>query len=164
VWGEATEVLSPLEADAQNRFWWQIRYHPGKDGLPRIILVDAKTGWARLPPPDYRIRLPPPPKVSSNEPLQVSEGSYILVILPNIDANEERQREANREVMRLNALATNTGMSPLFSLRAARDGRSSLIYGWRNDGGIKQDKRIVEWLTLRTPYRDPVWENLAPTP
>ncbi len=163
-WGEPIEVLDPSEPDANNKFWWQLRYHPGKDGVPRIIIVDSETGWARLPPPGYRPRMAAPPKVSSSQPLSIDEGSFILVILPDVDADQERQKEIAKEAARLNDLASNTGLTPMFSIRPTRDGRSSLIYGWHNNTGIKQSERIVEWLTVRTPYRDPVWINLASTP
>ena len=53
---------------------------------------------------------------------------------------------------------------PLFSVREQRDQMVSLIYGWQNERGIAHEERIVEWLTARTPYRDVVWEDLAPKP
>ena len=58
-WGEPTEVLPPGDYDAQGKRWWQLRYQPAADGVVRIILVDAATDWARLPPPGYVVRVPP---------------------------------------------------------------------------------------------------------
>jgi hypothetical protein len=79
-----------------------------------------------------------------------------------VDADQRRALE--QEVRRLNALGTNTGLVPLFSLREQRDQQVSLIYGWQHDRGIARESRVVEWLTARTPYRDPLWEDLAPRP
>ena len=163
-WGEAIEVLQPGPMDANNKLWWQLRYHPGADGLNRIIIVDANSGWARLPPPDYQVRLPPPTKTSGENPENIYRGTYIVVILPGADPGDKSQMELEREVRRLNALANNTGLPPLFSLRPTRDGRQSLIYGWSNNQGIERHDRVITWLTVRTPYRDPQWENLAATP
>jgi hypothetical protein len=163
-WGEPIEVLAPVEIDANKQAWWQVRYHPGQNGQTRILLVDANSGWARLPPPDYRVRLPPAPKPSATAPVTMREGSSILIIVPFIDAGESALARTTREVERLNILASETGLLPRFGVRKHRDGRHSLIYGWDNERGIEKDERITQWLNLRTPYRNAVWENLAATP
>lgn len=130
-----------------------------------MLLVDADTGWARHVPAGYVPRLPPPPKISGEQALTVAEGSHILVVTPWRPVNSPEERRAlDSEVLRLNALGTNTGLMPLFSLREGRDQQVSIVYGWKNDRGIQREERVVEWITARTPYRDVVWEDLAPKP
>ncbi len=164
-WGDAIETLAPADADDRGHRWWQVRYRPGSDGTVRMLLVDAESGWVRYPPTGYVPRLPPPPKVSSEQTLTVAEGSHILVVTPWRPVTDPEQRRAlDSEVLRLNALATNTGLNPLFSLREGRDQQVSIVYGWKNDRGIERQERVVEWMTARTPYREVVWEDLAPKP
>lgn len=164
-WGDAIETLVPASPDDRGHRWWQVRYRPGNDGAVRILLVDAESGWVRYPPAGYVPRLPPPPKISSDQALTVAEGSHILVVTPWRPVNSpEERRTLDQEVLRLNALATNTGLNPLFSLREGRDQQVSIVYGWKNDRGIERQERVVEWMTARTPYRDVVWEDLAPKP
>lgn len=161
-WGDAMETLPPVSADEHGRKWWQLRYRPGPAGEVRIMLVDAQTGWARQPPAGYVPRLTPPPKTNGDQPLTISEGSHILAIIPAKVLDADQRRVLDQETRRLNALAINTGLMPLFSVREQRDQMVSLIYGWQNERGIAHEERIVEWLTARTPYRDVVWEDLAP--
>lgn len=163
-WGDAVEVLQPVTVDDRGHRWWQLRYRPGPDGALRIMLVDADSGWARHAPPQYVPRLPTPVKTSGDVPLTIAEGSYVLVVAPGKVLDAEQRRALEQEVLRLNALGTNTGLMPLFSLREQRDQLVSLVYGWQNDRGIAREQRVVEWLTARTPYRDPQWEDLAPRP
>ncbi len=162
IWGDAIETLPPVSADEQGRKWWQLRYRPGPAGEVRIMLVDGHTGWARQPAVGYVPRLTPPPKTNSDKPLTISEGSHILAIIPAKVLDAEQRRALDHEARRLNALATNTGLMPLFSVREQRDQLVSLIYGWQNERGIAHEERVVEWLTARTPYRGVVWEDLAP--
>lgn len=164
VWGDAIEELPPAEADEHGRRWWQIRYRPGPAGEVRIMLVDGESGWARQPPAGYVPRLTQAPKATGDQPLTVAEGPYVLVVTPAKALDAEQRRALEHEILRLNALATNTGLMPLFSLREQRDQQLSLIYGWSHDHGIAREPRVVDWLTLRTPYREPVWEDLAPRP
>ncbi|HEX3134236.1 MAG TPA: hypothetical protein VHX44_11720, partial [Planctomycetota bacterium] len=96
--------------------------------------------------------------------LTIAKSSYVLVVAPGKIINAEQRRALEQEVLRLNALGTNTGLMPLFSLREQRDQQVSLIYGWQHERGIAREPRVVEWLTARTPYREPVWEDLAPRP
>ncbi len=163
-WGDAIETQAPVSADDRGRRWWQIRYRPGPDGEVRIMIVDAESGWARQPPAGYVPRLSPAPKATGDQPLTVSEGTNVLVVAPAKVVNVEQRLALDHEVRRLNALATNTGLMPLFSVREQRDQQVSLIYGWQHERGIAHEPRVVEWLTLRTPYRDAVWEDLAPRP
>jgi hypothetical protein len=164
-WGDAIETVAPGPADDRGKRWWQMRYRPGADGEVRIMLVDAESGWARRPPAGYVPRLPPAPKITGEQALTVAEGSHILVVAkPRPVADPDQRRTLDQEVLRLNALATNTGLTPLFSLREGRDQQVSIVYGWKNDRGIERQERVVEWLTARTPYRDVVWEDLLPKP
>ncbi|MBA3701188.1 MAG: hypothetical protein H0W78_20250 [Planctomycetes bacterium] len=164
-WGDAIETLAPGAADERGKRWWQMRYRPGPNGETRIMLVDAESGWARQPAAGYVPRLPPPPKISGEQALTLAEGSHLLVVTPWRPVNSpEERRTQDQEILRLNALATNTGLMPLFSLRAGRDQQVSIIYGWKNDRGIAREERVVEWMTARTPYRDLVWEDQAPKP
>ena len=162
IWGDAMETLPPVSADDQGKKWWQIRYRPGPAGEVRIMLVDGQSGWARQPPTSYVPRLTPPPKVNGDQPLTVSEGTHIISIIPPKVLDTEQRRVLDQEMRRLNALATNTGLMPLFSVREQREQLVSLIYGWQNERGIAREERIVEWLTARTPYRGVVWEDLTP--
>jgi hypothetical protein len=163
-WGDAVETLSPITADDRGHRWWQVRYRPGLNGEIRIMLVDAESGWARHAPAEYVPRLSLPVKASGDVPLTIAEGSYVLVVAPGKVVDAEQRRALEQEVLRLNALGTNTGLMPLFSLREQRDQQVSLIYGWQHERGIAREPRVVEWLTARTPYREPVWEDLAPRP
>lgn len=164
IWGDAVETLPPVSADDHGHRWWQIRYRPGPDGAVRLMLVDAESGWARQPPAGYVPRQSPPPKTSGEQPLTVAEGTYLLVVAPAKTVDAEQRRALDHEVHRLNALATNTGLMPLFSVREQRDQQVALIYGWQNEHGIAREPRVIEWLTVRTPYRNAVWEDLAPRP
>jgi hypothetical protein len=163
-WGEPVETLPPATVDADGRRWWQLRYHPGKDGRSRVVLVDADSGWARYAPQDYVPRQAPPPKASGEQPLAVPEGSLVLVVTPAATVDDAGRRALEQEVRRLNALATNTGLPALFSLRERRDQQVSVIYGWQGDHGIAREERVVDWITARTPYRDLQWEDQAPRP
>lgn len=163
-WGDAVETLPPGTVDDRGHRWWQVRYRPGNDGAVRIILVDADSGWARHVPAGYVPRLPQPAKTTGDQPLTIAEGTWIVVVAPAKAVDAEQRRALEQEVLRLNALGTNTGLMPLFSLREQRDQQVSLVYGWQHDRGIAREPRVVDWLTARTPYREVVWENLAPNP
>ncbi len=164
IWGDAVEALPPAEADERGRRWWQIRYRPGPDGTTRFMLVDGESGWARQPPAGYVPRQAPPAKISGEQPLAVVDGSNVLIVVPGKVLDAAQRRALDQEVLRLNALATNTGLMPLFSVREQRDQQVAVIYGWQNDHGIAREPRVIEWLTVRTPYRDAQWEELVPRP
>jgi hypothetical protein len=163
-WGQPIEVISAGEADARGRSWWQVRYPDGGDGVARVILVDADSGWARLPPAGYRLRTTPAGSPSSERPVETSRGSFVLLVTPPEAASADRETALDRETVRLNELARNTGLGSLFSLRHGRDGRIGIIFGWHDEHGIARDERVVEWLTVRTPHRGFVWEDLATRP
>jgi hypothetical protein len=163
-WGDAVETLAPVGEDDRGKRWWQVRYRSGNNGEVRILLVDAETGWARHPPAGYVPRLPLPAKTTGDQPLTIAEGTWIVVVAPAKTVDAEQRHALEQEVLRLNALGTNTGLMPLFSLREQRDQQVSLVYGWQHDRGIAREPRVVDWLTLRTPYRDVTWEDLAPRP
>jgi hypothetical protein len=160
-WGDPTEVLAPGGVDARGRSWWQVRYADGKDGAARVILVDDATAWARAPWAGYALRSGVRPPPGAAHPVAVAEGPLVLVVAPAAPADDARVAESEREVARLNGLAGETGLAPLFGLRRTRDGKLALVYGWQATHGIARDERIAEWLTLRTPYRDATWESFA---
>lgn len=156
-WGDPEESLEPAATGTDGHRWWQLRYRDGG-----IILVDADSGWARLPPPGYVARaraarghaLEPAPVI-------VEEGSLVLRLTEPVELPTEREGELEREAARLNQLATQTGLHPLFSLRTDRQGRASLLYGWQGDRGIARDQRVTEWVRVRTTYA-PAWVDLLP--
>ena len=159
-WGDPVEVLPPSPPDAQGHRWWQVRYA----GTPaRLIIIDADTGWGRLPPADYVPRgqpQPPPPVTAGRAPL-VSEGSFIYCLTAPVELPEAALAELEREAARLNALAATTDLYPLFSVRTDRSGRSSLIYGWQGDRGMVRDDHVAQWVAVRTTYAPTAtWSDL----
>jgi hypothetical protein len=160
-WGEPTEVLPPAVNDQDGRLWWQARYPDGPGSITRIIVVDDHSGWARLPPPGYVMRMRPTAKPSATTPVVAAEGPFILVLTPSEGADQVRRTALEREVVRLNALSGSNGLMPLFSLRRGRDEQVSIVYGWQGDQGIAKDPRVVEWITVRTPYHALRWIDLS---
>lgn len=167
-WGSPIEVLKPELADPADRRWWQLRYAegavtgPGSEAtVARIVIVDANTGWARLPPPGHPIRVPATGKPSAAAPVTVQEGPYVLLVTEPAEMAPERQAELEREAARLNSIGTEGGLYPLFSVRTDRQGRSALVYGWQGDRGIQRESRIGEWLQARTPYGVGTWVDLS---
>jgi hypothetical protein len=160
-WGEASEILPAAPSVIDGKRWWQVRYHDAPDGAARVILVDDDSGWARLPMPGYALRLTPSAKPSQSAPVVAAEGGFVLVLTPAESVDETRRSALEREVVRLNALSGGNGLIPLFSLRRGRDERVSIVYGWQGDQGIAKDERVVEWITIRTPYHTPRWVDLT---
>ena len=160
-WGDPIEVLPPSTPDADGHRWWQVRYA----GTPaRLIIIDADTGWGRLPSSDYvpRGQLQPPPPVDGRAPL-VQEGSFIYCLTAPTVADEAGVIQLDREAARLNALAGTTDLYPLFSVRTDRSGRSSLIYGWQGDRGMARDEHVAQWVAVRTTYAATAqWSDLLP--
>jgi hypothetical protein len=156
-WGDPTDLQPP--APFEGHRWWQVAYAGGQ-----VILVDADSGWARLPPPGYAIRRTPAastaPATAQAAPVTVSEGSWILVVEPSRRREPADLADLEREASRLNALAGQTALYPLFSVRTDHQGRSALVYGWQGDRGIAQDPRITTWLGQRTAHRDHRWVDL----
>ncbi len=162
-WGSPLEVLPPASPDASGHRWWQMRYADEVGGPHggRIVVVDADSGWARLPPPGYALRVASSAtRPSAANPVTVQEGRFILLVTPPAQVAPEREAELEREAARLNALGGETGLFPVFSLRKDRDGRTALVYGWQGDRGIARDERVSEWLRARTPYGDGTWIDL----
>jgi hypothetical protein len=159
-WGDPIESMAPGEPDQHGRTWWQFRYQSGPDGARRMILVDNDSGWSRFPSDDYLERVPPQARPSATNPLQVVEGSWILRLAPPRQVNDDERVKLEREAIRLNTLAGQTGLVPIFSLRRHSDGQAELIYGWQADRGIARDERVLDWVNRRTGYVDAAWENL----
>ena len=157
MWGDPVEVLGPAPA-ADGRSWWQVRYAGGE-----LALVDAASGWARRPWPGYAPRSRPVPvaTVAGTTPLVILDGSLVLQLSAPEELSTERVGELEREAARLNALAVQHQLHPLFSLRTDRQGRSSLLYGWQGDRGIARDEQIADWVRLRTSWRA-TWIELLP--
>lgn len=160
-WGEAGEILPPDGADSAGRRWWQVRYKSGPDGVPRLVLVDDQTRWARLPPADWVPRVTVNTPHASPVPERLLAGPWILAVVgPEVEPAEQRARrlvDANE----LNQLARQTGLVPAFSVREQRDGGVQLVYGWQGDGGMARDEHVREWLHLRTRWRTSVWIDLT---
>ena len=155
-WGDPRDIQPPALWNGHR--WWQVSYGP-----ERIILVDADSGWARLPGPGYvprhgAVQAPP----TLRQATAVNEGSWILVVAPSAVRADQDVSALEREVARLNALAGQTGLHPLFSVRTDQQGRTALVYGWQGDRGIAQDARVDDWLRLRTDHRDVRWVDLLP--
>lgn len=161
-WGDPSEILPPATPDSEGRRWWQMRYRSESTADRRMILVDDATGWARFPSAEYVERVAPLSRPSAEHPVQVQEGTWVLRITPSSVVDARQRTDLEREAIRLNALAGQTGLVPLFSVHQYANQNSSIIYGWQVDKGIAQDPRIVDWVQRRTRYADTVnWENLS---
>jgi hypothetical protein len=161
--GDPIEVLDPAPPDAGGHRWWQLRYPdaPGASAYDRLILVDSESGWARWPYPGYAVRAPAiAPKVSSEHPLTVQEGSCVLMVVEPAVVDRDRAALLEREAARLNALGRETGLYPLFSVRVDRSGRTALVYGWQGDRGIVRDERVVDWIAAHSSYGRGTWVDL----
>lgn len=161
-WGDPVEVLPPSPPDAHGHRWWQVRYA----GTPaRLIIIDADTGWGRLPPADYVPRgqpQPPLPPTTGRAPMLL-EGSFIYCLTAPAEVSADASAELDREAARLNALAATTDLYPMFSVRTDRSGRSSLIYGWQGDRGMARDEHVAQWVAVRTTYAATAqWSDLLP--
>ncbi len=161
-WGSPREVMEPGPADADGHRWWQLRYVESKDpGAARIILVDADSGWARLPPAGWTMRIVPHPAPPVTVPTLVKDGSAILVVIEPQPVTTPRLGELEREAARLNAIAARTDLWPLFKVHTDKAGRTSLIYGWQGDRGIAQDDRIRDWIQIRAGVKTARWVDLS---
>lgn len=154
-WGDPIEVLPPTAPDAAGHAWWQLRYAagPGQSVDDRLIVVDADSGWGRLPPAGYVPRgrpQPPPPAQGTASMLQ--DGSFLYCLTVPVVTDEAAQAALEREAARLNALAAQTDLHPLFSVRVDRSGRATLLYGWQGDRGMARDEHVAQWVALRTTY------------
>jgi hypothetical protein len=157
-WGDPVEVLPPPPSSPDGHRWWQVRYRED-----RIILVDADTAWGRLPPPGYV----PVVRATDSHPTEhpqvlLVEGSFVLQLTPPAELDGDHLGALEREAVHLNALAVQSGLLPVFSVRTDHQGRSSLLYGWQGDRGIAQDPHISEWVTVHAPNHAATWVDLLP--
>lgn len=161
-WGDPIEVLPPGLADAQGRRWWQLRYPGGEGGAERVLVVDDVSGWGRLPPAGYLMRLPAwqPPRPGVPQAVALAEGSHVLVLAGPEVVDAAQAGVWEREAARLNALAGGSGLYPVFSVHRDRQGRSSLVYGWQGDRGMAKDEKVRDWLRARTAWKDAWWADL----
>ncbi len=155
-WGDPQEVLPPVPGP-DGRSWWQVRYRDG-----HLVLVDADSGWGRLPPADYepRVRMRPTTTPAGGGAV-TEEGSLVLRLSEPAVLDGEAAGRLEREAVRLNDLATHNGLQPLFSVRSDRQQRSMLLYGWQGDRGIARDDQVSAWIRSRTTYQ-PTWIDLLP--
>jgi hypothetical protein len=162
-WGEPNQVLPPPPdgVDSDGHSWWQVRYPDGADGQRHVILVDSISGWARVPWPNYAMRQPAIGKPSVASPVTINDGHFVLALTPIEPANHDRRTALETEMSRLNVLADQNGLAPLFFVRTTQNGAMSLVYGWQGDRGIAKDDRIVQWMKLRTAYQAAVWLDLS---
>jgi hypothetical protein len=166
-WGSPVEVLAPSACDADGRCWWQLRYAaprpaPGQGATARVILVDAASGWARLPPPGWAVRLPPcAPPTTTPAAAQLVDGRSILVVAEPVAVDTARLGELEREAARLNDLAVRGGLWPAFKVHTDRAGRTSLIYGWQGDRGIAPDEAVRDWVQIRAGTKSARWVDLG---
>jgi len=160
-WGPIERVWPPSPGPDDRR-WWQIDYHgPTASGRLPVVLVDAASGWARLPPPDHRVRVPlqrvaPDEAEVVETPWQPEQGSWILLL----ERGGDEQRFA-AEAEELNRLARATGLRPLFVAHHPRLGPAQLVYGWTGEHGIIPDQRIVAWLRRHRPGGTVLWVDLG---
>ena len=156
-WGTAREVAKPDRVDAEGRRFWTVHYPLGPEGQIRVVYVNDATSWAQAH------ESPTDPVVTNkieHKPAEVlehqrfSEGSSILILAaghPDV---------LDAEVIRLNSLALQTGLLPQFSVRRLKADNGQLIFGWNNNHGIQENQRILDWVTLRTTYKDAYWLDL----
>ncbi len=162
-WGSPVEVLPPAAPDADGHCWWQLRYTDGSLGPAddRLILVDSITGWARLPFPGYRRRVP---VVSASgmplAPVTVADGPAVLLLTTPAIIGQLAIDRLDHEAANLNALGAGSGIYPLFSVRTDEQGRSCLVYGWQGDRGIQRDTRVSAWTSLHSSYGTGTWVDL----
>jgi hypothetical protein len=160
-WGEATEILPPDGADADGNRWWQVRYKPGPDGAPRLVLVADQTRWVRLPPADWVQRVKADTPSASPAPEKLLAGPWILDVVGSGSEPAEQRARRKVDANELNQLAVRTGLVPAFTVREQRDGQVQLVYGWQGDGGMARDETVRDWLRLRTRWQTSVWIDLA---
>jgi hypothetical protein len=159
-WGDPTSVLEPLAGD-DGRRWWQVRYADGAQGEIRVILVDDASGWGRLPPAGYQVRVPPAKAATvPQQPTQAEPGSWVLRLTEPTTLAADADAALDREATRLNALAGQTGIYPLFRAHRDEAGRTTLLYGWQGDRGIAQDDAVTRWVATRTTYATARWVDL----
>ncbi len=145
-WGPIITTWEPAPVPGLRGVWWQIDYRPGE--TVRSVLVDAESGWARLPPDAVPLRR----QASGLTPVS---GHWIIVL-------EDPQVEDGSGPARVEALNAQLAgdIEALVSLRRLPDGRVQAVYGWRDGTGIQRDARIAERIQRRLgqPVR---WRDLS---
>lgn len=162
-WGPIDHVWPPDGSLMDGRSWWQVDYLGTTElGAPRVVLVDAETGWARFPPPDFRPRVRLAIDAEAALPVgptTLAPGSWLAVVARSDGAPiaPDALREAAAS---LNGLAAGDGVPRLFTVRELARG-SQLVYGWDGDRGIAQDAALSDWLAQRSTYRVDRWISLG---
>jgi hypothetical protein len=160
-WGPVDRVFEP--AAWRNGMWWQINYHPpaGEEG-PCLVLVDANSGWARLPPADYHPRV----MASAGSPAsnqravpvgapEAPRGSWLL----QIDADAFRD-DLPALAHAINDMARGQGLPALAIVRQAPT--PHVVYGWQGEYGMAYDPALQHWLAQAQPSWRTVWIDLGP--
>ena len=157
-WGPIERYWEPTEDGGRHGRYWQIDFHgPVSSGHAPILLVDAETGWVRLPPADYRRRVDIRPATTPARPaVVIAPGSWIHVL-----AEVEDTATAREQVQRLNERALADGLAPLFVVRAPRQGPPQLVYGWDGASGILRDGTVSAWLRQLGSWPQARWVDLA---
>ena len=161
-WGPVNRVYDP--APWREGMWWQVDYHPpsGEKG-PCVIIVDANSGWARLPPADYAIRVqvnPGSPAASPTDSKAIAEaptrraprGSWVL------EVQSDAQTDLAVLADELNALAAQRDLPALAVVRQRPQPR--VVYGWQGDYAMERDEGLQHWLRLERPSWTTRWLDL----
>ncbi len=156
-WGNPREVVEPLDINKDGRLFWTVHYDLGPKNEIRVVFVNAHTHWAQAQEGPAREVAT---ELVQNKPLTVVEqsrytpGPYIVIL------SKDTFEVVSAEVNRLNALAKETGLLPMFSVRTLPNGEFQLVYGWDNEQGIKKIDKVGDWIEVRTTYKNYVWLNL----
>jgi len=160
-WGPRWEILPPPDPDAR-RPYYQVAYAPDPvTAEPRLVLVNRRSGWPRLPPQDWQRRVAEPglearyPSMGHYLP-----GDQILVISDSEGGVEDLAASAQA----LNKRLVADGLPPLVSCDGDHPGGPVLVYGRTGRGGIPKTPAIREWFEANTPYRDFAWVRLVDPP
>lgn len=164
-WGPVTGVWPPGSPDADGRRWWQVDFHDHQGRRDPVVLVDADTGWARLPYPGETVRFGIAPVRSRDRdrpatpPVTGDAGTWILVVSTHA-AGVDLEAEARR----LNRRAERSSLRPLFAVRVTRRGARQVVYGWNGRHGIARDDLVAQYLDRWGEPQPIGWENLADAP
>lgn len=160
-WGTAREVIEPTDLNGDGVRYWTVRYPEGPGDALRVVFVNADTHWAQLREGEP---LREEGSVVTERVGQRSQadqdlstytpGSHILILA------QGDQKQLRDEARMLNALAEDTGLLPMFSVRSLPGGDFQLVYGWQGEHGTKKIEAIRDWVILRTEYDDCVWLDL----
>ena len=92
---------------------------------------------------------------TSKPPVHVAAGTFVLCLETVQDASH-----LPALVKRLNALAAEDGLPPLFVVRTLRSGFSQLVFGWDGEQGIVRDGTVTAWVKKQGHWPDAYWVNL----